>query len=440
MTQLHPFRRLVDEPTVPQSPAHPNRINFGWLVRLRWSMIAGQLLTIVGVRLAFDVSLPMVPLLGLVGVEIALNVVGAIVQTRREPREWWLAGIMACDIALCTGLLSLTGGPSNPFSFLYLVQIALAAITVRAAWSWALTALALLGSAILFLSPQPLPFGVSHAKYMDLHLRGMWVAFGVAAAFIVYFLFRVRHALEQRDLELNESRKAAVRQERLASLATLAAGAAHELSTPLATIAVAVKELERHHASTTDDPDAMLDIRLIREQVDRCRTILERMSTDAGENIGETPVSTSVFELVEAALAGLPSRIPIHSNVSEAALGAHVRVPRRALVQSLKGLLKNAQEASPEGGTVGLKVGGSSETVVFEIEDSGRGMSPSTLERIGEPFFTTKAPGKGMGLGVFLARAVVEPIGGHVLFQSVEGKGTTALVRIPAVREPGPTP
>src|SRR4029079_10488746 len=125
----------------------------------------------------------------------------------------------------------------------------------RAGWTWALAALALLGSAVLFLWHRPLEDAISHAAYMNLHLRGMWVAFGVAAGFIVYFLLRVRRALEARESELAESRRAATRQERLASLATLAAGAAHELSTPLATIAVVMKELEHQVAASgpTDD-------------------------------------------------------------------------------------------------------------------------------------------------------------------------------------------
>ena len=169
----------------------------------------------------------------IIGLEATLNLFATIIGGRREPREWWLAGIMAFDIVMCTGLLYLTGGPSNPFSFLYLVQIALAAITLARRLDLGADRArpGLLGGVVL--AHRPLPASVSHAAYMNLHLRGMWVAFGVAAGFIVYFLLRVRRALEQRDAELVQSRQAAARQDRLASLATLAAGAAHELSTPL---------------------------------------------------------------------------------------------------------------------------------------------------------------------------------------------------------------
>jgi two-component system, sensor histidine kinase RegB len=448
----------------PPLPQHPNRINFGWLLRLRGAMIAGQLLAIGGARMALRVELPYAALLAIVAAEGALNVAAGVAQRRREPEEWWLVAIMALDIVLFTSLLHLTGGPSNPFSFLYLVQIALAAITVRVAWSWALTGLALLGSAVLFVVPGELPAGISHARYMELHLRGMWVAFGVAAAFIVTFLFRVRRSLEQREAELDESRRATARQERLASLATLAAGAAHELATPLATIAVAVKELERNHlrslevasasappgpgatptsasAASSSSPPALADVRLIREQVDRCRAILERMSSEAGEGSGENWTPLAVPELVRAALLGLPATVTIRPELSPAVMQGRLRIPQRAVAQALRGLVKNAQEATAAGGgQVRLRVDAVADGVVFAVEDQGAGIPAASLERLGEPFFTTKPAGTGMGLGVFLARAVAERLGGSLRVDSKVGRGTVAVLTLPleapAAREP----
>src|SRR5438128_2176078 len=186
-------------------PAPPDEINFGWLVRLRWSMVAGQLLTIVGVRYLLGLPLPLEPLLAIVAIEAASNLAASVLGRRRPARQGWMAALMALDVVMCTGLLFFTGGPSNPFSFLYLVQIALAATTLRGTLTWALTALALAGSAVLFAWHRPLPLTGSHEQYMNLHLQGMWVAFGVAAAFIVYFLSRVRRALAQREDELARS-------------------------------------------------------------------------------------------------------------------------------------------------------------------------------------------------------------------------------------------
>jgi two-component system sensor histidine kinase RegB len=417
-------------------PEHPNRINFGWLLRLRGSMIAGQVIVIVGVQLGLRLDLPTAPLLTIVATEMALNVAGLIVKARREPQEWWLVALMASDIILFTGLLYFTGGPSNPFSFLYLVQIALAAITVQAAWAWALTGLALLGSAALFLFDNPLPSGISHATYMALHLRGMWVAFGVAAGFIVYFLFRVRRALERRELELVESRRATARQARLASLATLAAGAAHELSTPLGTIAVAVNELE-HNQLCSNYPELLSDVQLIRNQVSRCRNILQQMSSNAGQTIGENWEPLSAPALVRAAVSGLSPNIQVRSEIAPAVCDLRLRLPQGALAQALKGLLKNAQEASPEGREVRLRVEATSDAVLFAVEDQGAGIAEEHLDRLGEPFFTTKPTGKGMGLGIFLARDVAERLGGELTFDSQLGRGTIALLRVPLARATG---
>ena len=314
------------------------------------------------------------------------------------------------------------------------MQIALATITLRPAWTWALVALALLGSAVLFLWHRPFPTDVSHAAYMNMHLRGMWVAFGVAAGFIVYFLLRVRRALEARETELAASRGRSARQERLASLATLAAGAAHELSTPLATIAVVMKELEHVVARVTggSEDDALRDIRLVREQVDRCRAILERMSSEAGTSVGEAFVATPVVGVVTTALAGLSPRVSVRTEIDGDDATTRVRVPPRAFSQALRGIIKNAQDASADGGQIVLRVSAGTAGVHFEVRDTGTGISPGILDRIGEPFFTTKPTGHGMGLGVFLARAIVERLGGHMHLDSAVGVGTTAVLQLPA--------
>jgi two-component system sensor histidine kinase RegB len=420
---------MTPVPKPSATPDHPNRINFGWLLRLRWAMCAGQLVALGGVQLGLRLDLPLGPLLSIVAVEVVLNLAGIILQRRYEPQEWWLVALMASDIVLFTGLLFFTGGPANPFSFLYLVQIALAAITVRAAWSWALTGLALLGSAALFLFDNHLPSGITHAAYMAFHLRGMWVAFGVAAGFIVYFLFRVRKALEKRDAELVESRQATARQARLASLITLAAGAAHELSTPLATIAVAVKELERNHMDSKD-PDLVSDVRLIREQVDRCRHILKQMASHAGQTIGEKWEPLAAPDLLDAAFSGLSQNVQVRSEIAPTIRSLRLRLPQGALAQALRALVKNAQEASPAHRDVCVRVDATAEALLFAIEDQGSGIAEADLDRVGEPFFTTKPTGGGMGLGVFLARAVAERLGGGLTFESQIGRGTVARLSI----------
>lgn len=415
----------------PVAPAA--RINFGWLIRLRFATIAGQAITMAVVRLGMGVPIPLAPLTAVIALEAASNVGGLALARVRPPQESWLLAVMAFDVLAFSALLYFTGGPENPFSFLYLVPIAIAAITLRSAWTWALVFLSLASSAVLFADHRPLPTTGDHAEHMALHLRGMWVAFGVAAAFIVYFLLRVRRALAARDAELEASHSLAARQQRLAALATLAAGAAHELATPLSTIAVVAKELERQAGAAGLDP---ADVRLMRDEVERCRRILARMRTDAGDPAGERFARVSVRDLLADCL-GDPAADRVALSIDDAASEAAAALPRHAFAQALRGLVDNACQASPAGTPVSVRVAGDSQRggVVFEIADRGAGIPASVLDRVGEPFFTTKPAGRGMGLGVFLARAIVERAGGELSIASVPGSGTTARLWIPRCQD-----
>jgi len=409
----------------------PDRINLDWLIRLRWAAIGGQLITIAAVQYAMQLEIPIVPLLGLVGLEVGSNLACALAARRWRPRQAWLAAVMALDVLLFSGLLYLTGGPNNPFSFLYLIPIALASITMRAAWTWALVGLSLACSAVLFATHQPLSLG-DHSRHMSLHLRGMWVAFGVAASFIVYFLLRVQRALERHERELDAARAAAQRQERLASLATLAAGAAHELLTPLSTIAVIAGDLQRDLAQPGAPARAVEDARLVRAEVERCRAIIERMRADAGDTAGEGFAAVPVAALVEDVVGGVAdSRVAVRPEIAAALADRMLTVPPRAVGQALSALIENAQQASPPGDDVVLRVAPAGRHIRFEISDRGSGMPADVLARVGEPFFTTKPAGRGMGLGVFLARAVADRLGGEVTITSKPGTGTSVVFALP---------
>src|SRR5580704_1840055 len=304
------------------APAIPERnwVNIQWLARLRWAEVAGQALTVLAAQFLLGGTLPIAWLLAVTGIGLVSNI--ALEQyffgdrrrglapgsfrtdsgASRPVHEWHIAIVMMLDIALLTGLLYLTGGPYNPFASLYLVQIALAAVLVRAKWTWMLVGLSFVGFGILLVAHQPL------AIPDDSRTIGLWVALGVASAFVVHFLFRITGALAEREAELTQARGLAARQERLASLATMAAGAAHELSTPLGTVALAAKELER---ALGDHPELAADARLIREQVGRCRTILEQMARGAG-TVGENIAACTVGELLDDLVVGLRPAPPLH--------------------------------------------------------------------------------------------------------------------------------
>jgi two-component system sensor histidine kinase RegB len=291
--------------------------------------------------------------------------------------------------------------------------------------------LALAGTGFLFLDYRELPLeGLSHADHMRVHLRGMWVAFGAAASFIVYFLARVRRALAEREADLASARATAARQEKLASLATLAAGAAHELSTPLSTIAVVAKELERQLGEASPQRD---DIKLIREQVERCRTILAHLASDAGTATGEHAVRVPLERLIATSMERTRERPPVRVELDGAA-PASLQLPERAVAQAIASLIRNAQDASPAEAEVLLRAAPPQDDgfMRIEVRDHGVGMPAEVLARVGEPFFTTKAPGRGMGLGVFLTRSVVEGLGGQLRIDSQPGRGTVATLLLPA--------
>jgi two-component system, sensor histidine kinase RegB len=419
--------------------ARSDALNLRWLTRLRWGAIAGQVAVIVLVDRAMAITLPLLPLALVIGVELCTNFACEVWLQRARDRpdapEWVLGGIMALDVVLLTALLHFSGGSFNPFNFLYLVHIALAAVVLRARTTWALVALSLASFGSLFLPIAPTIGHLDHAAAMDIHLRGMWVAFAVAALFIAYFVGHIRRALEARDRELAAARERTQRSERLASLATLAAGAAHELSTPLATIQVAAKEIEAALARGKTDAlaeDGLAeDARLIREQVARCRSILEHLSDDAGASRGEPPEAVAVDAFVRAAVALVRKKHPIEVEVAPSAEERSLHLPVRATAQALKGLIDNACDASAADGVVRVAVAAEAARCRITVRDEGSGMSGEVLERAGEPFYTTKEPGKGMGLGLFLARSVAEKLGGELELASRPGRGTTAALVLP---------
>lgn len=419
-------------------------INFSWLIRLRWGAIVGQLALILGSRFVLGIDLPLAELFGLVGIEAASNAALTLwLRRTRDIRPWMVGLVMGLDVALLTAMMRLTGGPLNPFSTLYLVNIALAAVVLPSTWSWFLTALSLSCFGFLFIDQAVLQGGAEMAHshdHMRMHLEGMWLAFGLAAGFIVYFVQRVTGALAQRDTELATARALTARNERLASLATLAAGAAHQLSTPLSTIAVVAKELERQLEREDPDGASAGDARLIREQVERCRDILLQLATDAGESTGEALQPTRIEDLLHAAMRGLPHAGAIALSLSASARDGSLHAPPRALAQALRGLLKNACEASPPGQPVEVRVDRAAGDWTIEVTDRGAGMSDDVLARAGEPFFTTKGPDEGMGLGVFLARTVVERLGGRCSIDSESGRGTVVHVHLPGAPEPRRSP
>lgn len=312
-----------------------------------------------------------------------------------------------------TALLALTGGPVNPFSSLYLVLALVAALTLGALDTWLVVIACGAAYGLLFLPPiNP------HAHHLDSHLLGMWIAYVTVAPLTAFAVRRLRR-------QLAEARVREVRAEKLTALATLAAGAAHELATPLSTIQVAAHELVR--AAGADGALAE-DARLIAAEVERAREVLGQLSADTGTSMGEASEWLTLAELLDVTLQRFPDRDEVRC-----ALGEHgslrLRVPRRQLARALRGLLGNARLASPD--DVVLRAERRDAALQLVVEDRGPGMTDALLQRIGEPFLTTRPPGDGMGLGVFYARSVLESIGGSLDYERRDGGGILARLSLP---------
>ncbi len=315
------------------------------------------------------------------------------------------------DVLTLTGLLLTAGGPSNPFSVFYLVHVALAALLLAPRPAWLVAALTSLAFGSLFVLPahtiEPHAMHMHHGA-SSMHLQGMWLAYSLAAGFVVHFVSRVASALQAREHELFELQRSAVRHEKLASLSTLAAGAAHELGTPLGTIALVAKELERGLDAGSAAEALIPDARLIRQEVERCREILQQMAARAGEGAGEmlAPVSVRGVEqdLAEAArLARHSGRVRAHrgslgARGSEAALGAS---SGELGAECLRRAGRNRNDR-PGAGRDPCRSGARRVRNLRRWPRDRRARD----EPGGRAVLHDQSSGRGLGLGVFLARAV----------------------------------
>ncbi len=370
-----------------------------WLLRLRWLAVGGQLTTCLVADFLLGFDLPWTALGAFLLVTASTNL-AALRFPRLFPRDPDLAcaGLLLQDTLVLSGMLWWTGGEANPFAGFYLLHVVIAAVLLPRAWAWAMLAVSSLCLAGQFLSPHALqrvrpgiwiPEDSSHV--------GLLVVLVLAGASIAFFVGRLRAALESRDGELARTRRRTERHERFAAVATLAAGVAHELATPLSTIAVVGADLEALAQAPGGHPEWVADARLIRAEVERCRKVLEKLGEQSTSGIGD-PVAA--FEI-----AGIPHKLraflpPAHAArlVFRGFSGAGLVVsPEPALLQSLAALAKNACEASPEGEPVVVEARSAPEGVEFSVRDRGAGMEPALVARVGEPFLTTKGPGRGMG-------------------------------------------
>lgn len=406
-----------------------SRQNLWRLVVIRLLVLSAQAGS-VGAAYVFDLlPLPWVPLCVVLLISLGLTLCTAVrMHTRWPVTELEYATHLACDLIIHSFLLYYSGGSTNPFVSYYLVPLTIAAATLPWVYSFVLSALALSGYTALLIWYHPLHLHVAYeATLISLHLFGMWLNFALSAAFITFFVVKMAGTLRRQDQLQAEQQEISMRDQRLLAVATQAAGAAHELGTPLATMSVLIKEMRREHAS----PLLQEDLAVLHDQVKLCKETLQQLVRAAEADRRHAVVDQTASEWLEAGLNRWHLMRPEATyRYEKLGLGAVPLLrPSTELTQALLNLLNNAADACPD--QLKVTLNWDNTQVCISIRDHGAGVPLEIAEQIGKPFFTTKGKGKGFGLGLFLTQASVTRVGGSVkLYNHAEG-GTLTEMRLP---------
>ncbi|WP_421682438.1 HAMP domain-containing histidine kinase [Stutzerimonas urumqiensis] len=401
-----------------------SRQNLRRLTLIRILVLAAQA---GSVGLAYATHLLPLPWLALC---VTLAVSGALcLATALRLRGPWpvteleYAAHLAVDLIVHSVLLYYTGGSTNPFVSYYLVPLTIAAATLPWMYSVVLSGLALAGYTLLLFLYDPLFLPGSYRATLQIY--GMWLSFALAAGLITFFVARMAEELRRQEQFQAQRREESMRDQQLLAVATQAAGAAHELGTPLATMSVLLKELRQ----TQEDPNLLEDIGLLQSQVQLCKESLQHLVRAAEADRRQAILQQTAREWVESVLKRWHLMRPEATYRFECqGRGSAPRMmPPADLSQSLLNLLNNATDASPD--NLNIRLEWDAQWITVTIRDNGPGVPLAIAEQIGRPFFTTK--GKGFGLGLFLSQASVTRAGGTVKLYNHEDGGTLTELRLP---------
>ncbi len=416
------------------------------LVKLRWLAVAGQGIALVVVYFGFGFDLPLATGLGLVAVSATINLA---LRAKLQPGDR-LEGtaatvLLALDVMLLASLLFLTGGLANPFALLLLAPVTVSAATLSPRSTVSLAVLVAVLATLLAPFHLPLPWNTIDPPVLPpIYLAGIWVAILSTLVFSSTYAFRVAEEARQLAEALAAAELVLQREQHLNALDGLAAAAAHELGTPLGTIAVVARELEREIS-----PDSPLaeDIALIRSQSDRCRDILLKLTTltnDFDSYFARLPLSSLIEEVVSP-FRGLGVEIVVREVFPNDADGEPVGARNPGIHYGLGNIVENAVDFARS--RVDITVEWNDRTVTIIVTDDGPGFAPEVIDRIGEPYVTTRqkrsegsalaadalggrAVGGGLGLGFFIAKTLLKRSGATVEFANRRGPDGGAVVKI----------
>ena len=415
--------RLVQTLTEPS----PAAINLRRLVVYRYLVLAAL---IIGVSVAVVRALPL-PFWQLTVVIVIYAVLNLITWLRlrwldRSVGEQELFLHLLSDVFILAALLYFTGGSTNPFVSLFLLPLTLAAASLPGRYTWVVAAAAIFCYSMLMKWYFPLPH--QDGGNFNVHVLGMWFGFVLSAILISYFAVKMGATLRERERALALARENSLRDERIVALGTLAAGAAHELGTPLATMAVLAKDLESECAAT---PGLAEPLQVLRGQITRCKAILSQLAISTGQTRAEAgrdqALDNYLKETLENWQKGRPSTTirPIWDGT----LPPPRIIADQTLTHAITNILNNAADASERD----VEVAGhwNENELRLEVCDRGEGLDAKAISHAGEPFFTTKPPGQGLGLGLFLAQSTITRLGGKVELFNRQGGGACARIVLP---------
>ena len=384
---------------------------------------------VVGQALAFPI--PQAGLFAAIGV-LAVFAVLVLLRLRRPwpVREVEVVAHLAVDVCILWYLLYFTGGATNPFISLYIMPVAFAATALSAPYLVAVVLLAGGAYATLMFRYVPLPEIHAHDAQFSLHVLGMGINFAISALLLGFFIQRLAAELRARETATQGLRERALRDEGILAIATQAAGAAHELNTPLSTMRTLLTELRREHGS-----EARLDedLALLANQADRCRDILRELV-----NVGAAPLSETTPTLTLAAFATdcverfrlLRPDVDLAMTLDDASNAVGLLMAP-GLRHAVIALLNNAADASTldHGSAVEFSARLDGDAVEFAVRDRGAGLAPNAHAAAGLRFFSDKP--EGLGLGLALANATAQRLNGNLSVASHAGKGTLTRLRVP---------
>lgn len=403
------------------------------LVLVRWIAVAGQLAAILAVEFLLDFRLPLLECLIAILLLAGSNMILGMGHPKRERlSDYHAARILAFDLAQLTSLLYLTGGLENPFTLLMLVPVTVSATMLSRGATMMLTILALFGVTFLAFYQRPLPWMVGGLELPLIYVSGLWTALAVAIVFTTIYLWSLTEESRRTAEALAEAEAALNRQQQLSALGGLAAAAAHELGSPLATIAVVAKELE---SEVPKDSPFAEDIALLISQSNRCRDILAGLSQRPETSGGAPFEQTLLTNLISDAAHNYQTRlIEIDVTLDPAIQGSEPEVPRKPeILQGLGNIVQNACQFATT--KIAILLYWDDRTVRITVCDDGPGFPRQVLDSIGEPYISTRSGGGDhMGLGIFIAKTLLERVRAKVLFRNRRMPDHGAEVEVTWVR------